>query len=615
MTESLSADKNKLRGKLRTGTLLRGYVIDSVLGYGGFGIVYGAHHAEVGYPIALKEFLPADLSVREGDSVRPRGLDCYEYFKEGKRRFLEEAKQLVQFRPDPGVVSCLDFFRANGTAYLVMEHVEGLSLAELLHRREKAGSPLDETQMVSVMVPLIEALSRVHAAGVLHRDIKPSNILIRREDSRPVLIDFGAAKQNAAQHSKSLAPLTEGYAAIEQVGVGDLGAWTDLYGVGAVMWRIVAGTNPPWDPPTPVSVVRRMHALVRDDSDPLPSAITIGDGKFAHQVLQAIDKCLRVREAERFRNCKELLDELQEDQLPDRDESSGNRFRNGAKSRFTSRNLGQAGVSEPPSVNDVGIISSPDADPDEAELEGASSLQEAAESGDPQSQYNLAQHYRYGIFGVPRDRARALVWFDAAGINGHPDAKWNVDHLSKEMSAAEDAEALFRIGTMFEQGGPVPRNREMALDLYRKAAKSGNAGAQGALGRWHETGMGGLHKSNVEAFAWYCVSAHSGGASSANARDRVRTRLTDQELTAAYFSIGQLYLDGDEIPLDEREARYWYTLAAKDAAPEAEFAMGKIYCDGLSVAEDRREALKWFRLAAEHGSVEAQDMLSTMQLD
>ena len=77
MTESLSADKNKLRGKLRTGTLLRGYVIDTVLGYGGFGIVYGAHHEEVGYPIALKEFLPADLSVREGDAVRPRGPDCY----------------------------------------------------------------------------------------------------------------------------------------------------------------------------------------------------------------------------------------------------------------------------------------------------------------------------------------------------------------------------------------------------------------------------------------------------------------------------------------------------------------------------------------------------------
>ena len=337
MTESLSADKKKLRGKLRTGTLLRGYVIDSVLGYGGFGIVYGAHHAEVGYPIALKEFLPRDLSVREGDSVRPRGPDCYEYFEDEKRRFLEEAKQLVQFRRDPGVVSCLDFFRANGTAYLVMEHVEGLSLAELLHRKEKAGSPLDEAQMVSVMVPLLEALSRVHAAGVLHRDITPSNILIRREDSRPVLIDFGAAKQNAAQHSKSLAPHTEGYAAIEQVGGGDLGPWTDLYGVGAVMWRIVAGASPPWDPPTPVSVVKRMHAISRDDSDPLPSAVTIGDGKIAHQVLQAIDKCLRIREAERFQTCKELLDALQ-DNLS---------------------SLGQASGSLSPRVKDVRIMTSP----------------------------------------------------------------------------------------------------------------------------------------------------------------------------------------------------------------------------------------------------------------
>ena len=389
MVDTSWADKNELRGKLQPQTRLRGYVIDSVLGYGGFGIVYRAHHEELGHSIAIKEFLPADLSVREGNSVRPRGPDCSEYFEDGKQRFLAEARQLVQFRSDSGVISCLDFFRANGTAYFVMEHVEGLSLAQLLQRREKAGSPLNQKQMVSIVVPLIETLSRVHAAGVLHRDIKPSNILIRRKDEKPVLIDFGAAKQSAVQYSKSFAPFTEGYAAIEQVGGGEIGQWTDIYGVGAVMWRIVAGANPPWDPPNPVSIVRRMNAQLRGSSDPLPSAVSIGRGNFSHQLLRKIDKCLRIQEVDRYQTSQELLDELQEDQLnhsmprqqlviergpkviphsrdlesltkiPGPSRSIGYTIRNWVRSILDPKSLYEVGIALSPRVNEVKIMNSP----------------------------------------------------------------------------------------------------------------------------------------------------------------------------------------------------------------------------------------------------------------
>lgn len=256
-----------------------------------------------------------------------------------------------------------------------------------------------------------------------------------------------------------------------------------------------------------------------------------------------------------------------------------------------------------------------DSDPAEPETEEASSLQEAAEGGDPQSQYDLAWRYWYGLFGVPRDRVWAFVWIEAAGCNGHPDAERDADRMAKGLNSAETAKARFRIGTMYEQGGPVPRNRGMALDLYHEAAGSGNAGAQGALGRWHETGMEGLQASNSEAFAWYCVSAHSGRKSSANARDRIQAQLTKQELTAARCRLGQLYLDGTEIPLDESEARHWYHLAAKDAVPEAESAMGEIHYDGLGVAEDQGKALRWFRRAAKHGSIEAQGRVGRMRLE
>ncbi len=296
------------RHALPPGTVLNGvYRVEAELGQGGFGIVYRAHHTELDYPVAIKEYLPAELAIREGRSVHPRSADCREHFQEGMRRFLEEAKQLIAFRSHPNIVSCRDFFRGNGTAYLVMEYEEGLPLSELLRAREKEGRPFGEEDLRKVMVPLLEGLRQVHEAGVLHRDIKPGNIMVRRKDERPVLIDFGAAKQNFAERSKSLAPFTEGYAAIEQVGEGKLGPWTDLYAVGAVMWRMVAGGNRPFEPPNPVKVESRTHAVLRGEADPLPSARELGRGRFSERVLGAIDQCLELREADRVQDCGELL--------------------------------------------------------------------------------------------------------------------------------------------------------------------------------------------------------------------------------------------------------------------------------------------------------------------
>ena len=303
----MAGNEHERRDALPRGTVLRDYTIEAVLGHGGFGIVYRARHNELGNRVAIKEYLPVELALREGLSVHPRSAACRAGYEDGLRRFRDEARTLVEFQSHPSIVSCREFFRANGTAYLVMEHEEGLPLSELLRRREAAGRPFAEADMLAVMVPLLEGLARVHEAGALHRDIKPSNILVRRADERPVLIDFGAAKQGVAEHSKSMAPYTEGYAALEQVGEGKLGPWTDVYAAGAVMWRMAAGGNPPWAPPNPVKVEKRANAVVRGAADPLPSARELGAGRFSAGVLEAIDRCLQLNEQERVRDCGELL--------------------------------------------------------------------------------------------------------------------------------------------------------------------------------------------------------------------------------------------------------------------------------------------------------------------
>ncbi len=274
----MGKSQSDLRDALPAGTVVGEYEVDALLGHGGFSVVYRAHHVELGRVVALKEYLPAEIAVRDGWEVYPRGTECTPQYEDGRRRFLEEARRIVEFKDDPGVVACLGFFRANGTAYIVLEFVEGMSLAELLRQREAAGNPLDESQLRSIVLPLLETLSRLHKADVLHRDIKPSNILVRRSDGMPVLIDFGAAKQHVALQSKSQAPFTPEYAALEQVGDGELGPWTDIYAIGAVMWRVVAGGKPPWVPPNPKKVELRASAVLTGKRDPLLRLSWEGDG-------------------------------------------------------------------------------------------------------------------------------------------------------------------------------------------------------------------------------------------------------------------------------------------------------------------------------------------------
>ena len=299
------------RDALPLGTVLRDFTIQAVIGHGGFGVVYRAGHNELDLTVAIKEYLPVELAVREGATVRPRSGTVRKEFEDGLLRFRDEAQALIDFDSHPSIVSCRDFFRAHGTAYMVMEYEDAHSLAEVLASREAQGRPFTESDLLAVMKPLLEGLARVHEAGVLHRDIKPSNILIRKRDERPVLIDFGAAKQATARFSKSQAPYTEGYAALEQVAdAGSLGPWTDMYGAGAVMWRMVAGGNRPWEPLHPVRVEQRSHAALSEIEDPLPPARQLGHGRFPPRMLEAIDRCLRLRESERVQDSCELLEAI-----------------------------------------------------------------------------------------------------------------------------------------------------------------------------------------------------------------------------------------------------------------------------------------------------------------
>lgn len=266
---------------LPVGTILaEDYRIESILGQGGFGITYLGIETMFGRKVAIKEFYPREFAARDsGRTVRPSGTqEDLDHFQWGLDAFEKEAKLLARF-DDPHIVGVQRFFKANGTAYFVMDYCDGQPLDEIIRR----DGNLSLQQLQAIIFPLLNSLERIHKEDFLHRDIKPANIFIRADGS-PVLLDFGAARQENVSHSRSVTSLaTDGYAAIEQYDArGRQGPYTDIYGLASTLYRVVTDIKP-------------IPASARILNDTLEPAQTQAAGKYPDYLLEAIDRGMSVR--------------------------------------------------------------------------------------------------------------------------------------------------------------------------------------------------------------------------------------------------------------------------------------------------------------------------------
>ena len=276
-------------------TLLAGgkYRIERVLGQGGFGITYLAEDLVLGRRVAIKEFFLAG-SGRSDQMVQPHPSQA-DQFRARKDRFLEEARTLARFR-HPGIVAVFEVFEAHGTAYMVMEYLEGQSLRQTLNM---AGGVIQQAKVIEYATAVGAALDAVHAEGLLHRDVKPDNIMITH-DGRAVLIDFGTARQFSVDQSSQMSQtLSPGYAPPEQYAEsGRFGPATDVYALGATLYDLLAGV-------APASSMDRMLGTVLDPPVMVNPAL-------APHVSDAVAKAMNLEPADRYQSAEVFVAALSE---------------------------------------------------------------------------------------------------------------------------------------------------------------------------------------------------------------------------------------------------------------------------------------------------------------
>ncbi len=285
------------------GTKIGLFEVKETLGLSNHGVAYRAQDTERGRDVSIQEYLPTAFANRASDGVRVEAAEKKKTaYEDGLTRFLQEARILAQIH-DPYIARVLEYTETNGTAYLVIEHEAGQTLRSYLRNHPK----LNEQTLQNILIPMLKGLRIIHSEGLLHRDIRPSSIFLR-EDGPPVLIGFGSTVRTVVDEPVSLdTRVTPGYSPIEQYhDGGNLGPWTDLYALGATMYRCIAGV-------TPVDATRRVAAIAQGDEDPLVPAMEIGVGDYGTRLLGNVDWMLQPVIAERPASAGAVLGVLSED--------------------------------------------------------------------------------------------------------------------------------------------------------------------------------------------------------------------------------------------------------------------------------------------------------------
>jgi TPR repeat protein len=554
--------RNRHLNALTPGFELHWYGFRDILGQGGFGITYIAYDRNLAHEVAIKEYMPADLATRASDnSVVPISPEHEERYQWGLERFIEEARTLAQFE-HPNIVRVRNVFKGNNTAYMVMDYELGESLQDILSRRKM----LEEADIETVMFPIIDGMKLVHAHGFIHRDIKPANIFIR-VDGDPVLLDFGSARQSMEQGRNSITSIfSKGYAPIEQYNTreDEQGPWTDIYALGATMFRSIAGVPP-------ADAIDRSTSISITTRDSYVPAVEIGAGRYSETLLRAIDHAMKFNREDRPQTITEWLSEF-----------SGRSRQNEDSKQHA-----------PPVDNAIDVIAG---------------IKANAEMGDAEAQARLAFMYAKGI-ELKKDELIAAKWYQMAAEQGHTNSQYNLGVIFAKgrgikqnfeksckwytrAAEAGDINAQVALSSMYTKGIGVEKDDRAAFTWCLRAARRGHLNSMYNLGEMYLNGSG-ITRNEEEAFAWLKKAAD---------RDHIK----------AQMALGFMYGKGLGTARDDVEAYHWYRKAAEAGDPNAQYNLGLIYSKGRGIRPNIIEARKWYKKSADQGNDNAEQALQRL---
>ena len=578
---------------LSEGTLLQGgkFKIEKSLGQGGFGITYLASQTisvegsigeiKTEIKLAIKEFFMKDVCNRDENStiVSVPSVGSKELVERFKQKFIKEARSISKLK-HPHIVRVVDIFEENGTAYYVMEYHNGGSLGDLV----KDGNPLPEADAVRYITQIADAVGYIHKQKINHLDIKPGNILLDGK-ANGILIDFGLSKQydeQGSQTSSTPVGISHGYAPMEQYkqnGVSTFSPQSDIYSLGATLYKLVTGVTPP-----------QAMDIFNDGLPALPAHLSDG-------VKKAIEQAMQLHKSNRPATAEEFIALLSADVAvvipavePANDESTK------IIAQPSEETLVEEPVEKPiekPTPEPVKPAAPEKKEPETpkpiekkkkknslwlwvtavvvASILGVFVWQsQSADAKTPEEAYNIGWDYYNGTNGKQNDYFEAVKWFRKAAEQGHVGAQCH-------------------LGYCYDKGQGVPQDYSEAVKWYRKAAEQGYMDAQNNLGYCYDKGRG-VPQDYSEAVKWYRKAAEQGDAT-------------------AQYNLGVCYKKGQGVPKDYSEAVKWYRKAAEQGDMYAQNNLGVCYDNGQGVSQDYSEAVKWYRKAAEQGYAVAQNNL------
>ena len=475
------------KNALLTGTILNAsYKIESLIGSGGFSLVYRARHIGLDATVAIKELFPVGIVVRQGRKVHPVSEAKVAIYQKTLSSFRKEGRCLARLSNCPFIVRCSDYFEESGTGYLVMEYIEGQSLRAIARSYKRNNQTFDEVSLILLLSELLKGLKEVHREDIQHMDIKPENIHIREAEgvyelSNPVLLDFGASRsQTGYSTGSSLLMGTDPYAPIEQMHERvNIGAWTDFYALGITLYELMfrASKIPNCDD--------RMSGMNSKNIDLLTPAKARGTTLYSGRFLRLIDKCVAIEAKDRPQNVEEIEDVL--------------------KDKILSKLEVVLKHKDPLFQYEQGEIYYYSERVPKDNQKATECCRKSAERGHVAAQYNLGLMYAKGE-GLARDDRKAAEWFIRAAEQGHADAQ-------------------FYLGVRYEFGRGVRKDYKQAFNWYQKAANQGHAFAQNNLGAMYEKGKG-VPKNDQKAIEWYEKAAGQGNVRAQNNLKKLKQKIS-----------------------------------------------------------------------------------------